>query len=303
MPRFLARAFPLIACATAVGFLLAGCAGGSAGAVIGVPSSAAPLLRGGISLDNAINQAIDNELIQANQTQGVNEPAINPIELNALNSLKSLVRAEAFDTLLASGAKQIAKRQGLVNTLIADVQSDRYLTGVDVGGASLSRSLLSILSGVNGRLEALGAKIASDALPDVLRSDFLSINTSTRVSGLVAPMTHLTIAGGDELSVLTTLAASARQLASQVAGGAATDANYAAETSRLRDLTASIASARATVDSALAAVLSLTAAGFPGNKATIQAVRTALIQLRSPSGRIGEANADATAILELLAKR
>jgi hypothetical protein len=116
-------------------------------------------------------------------------------------------------------------------------------------------------------------------------------------------VTHLAIAGGDELSMLTTLAASERQLASQVAGGAATDANYGAETSRLRDLTASIASARATVGSALAAVLSLTAAGFPGNKATIQAVRSALIQLRSQSGRIGRANADANAILELLAKR
>jgi hypothetical protein len=302
MARPITRASALVASATAVGFLLAGCAG-STGAVIGVPSSATPVRHGAVSIDNAINQAIENELIQANQTQSVNEPAISQVQLNALNSLRSLVRAEAFDTLLASGAKQIAKREGLVNTLIADVQADKYLTGVDLAGASLSGRLLSILGGVNSHLQALGAKIASDLLPDVLRSDFLSIGPSTRISGLVEPMTHLTIAGGDELSELNTLAASERQLASQVAAGASIDSNYAAETSRLRDLTASIASARATVDSRLAEVLSLTAGGFPANKATIVSVRSALIQLRSPFGKIGEASADATAILELLAKR
>jgi hypothetical protein len=303
MARSIARAFPLIASATAVGFLLAGCAVGSAGAVIGVPGGAAPVPRGDLSIDSAINQAIENELIQANQTQSANEPAISQVELNALNSLRSLVRAEAFDKLLTSGAKQIAKREGIVNTLIADVQADKYLTGVNLAGRSLSGSLLSILGGINSRLQLLGAKIASDSLPDMLRSDYLSIGPSTRVSGLVEPMTHLTIAGGDELFQLNTLVASERQLASQVAGGASTDSNYAGESSRLRDLTASIASARATIDSALAAVMSLTAGGFPANKTTIAAVRSALIQLRSPLGKIGQANADATAILELLAKR
>ena len=66
MARPTARVSALIASATTVGFLLAGCSG-STGAVIGVPSSATPSRHGAVSIDNAINQAIENELIQAIQ--------------------------------------------------------------------------------------------------------------------------------------------------------------------------------------------------------------------------------------------
>ena len=40
----------------------------------------------------------------------------------------------------------------IVNALIADVQADKYLSGIDVSGRSLSQSLISILDGVNGQL-------------------------------------------------------------------------------------------------------------------------------------------------------
>jgi hypothetical protein len=58
--------------------------------------------------------------------------------------------------------------------------------------------------------------------------------------------------------------------------------------------------ARATVDSALGAIMTLTPASYPGSKTTIVNVRNALIQLRSPLGKFGEATADANAIVDLL---
>jgi hypothetical protein len=285
--------------ATVAGMLLAGCSS-STTAVIGVPPSSSPVNEQPVnSIDAAVNAVIASQLAQANENQSDGQPAQAQVELDALTSVNALIRAEAFTSLQATGAKEIAKREGIINTLVSAVQANKYLNGVDPAGRSLSASLLSILSGVESQLQALGAQIASDLLPNVLRSDVLSIATSTRVGGIYDPMTHLAIAGGDELYELGLLSNQEQQLAREVAaqtGGP----NYAAETERLNDLESSITSARATIDSALAAVMSLTPASYPGSTTTIVNVRSALIQLRSPLGKIGEANADANEIVDLL---
>jgi hypothetical protein len=303
MERPITRVSALIAGATAVGFLLAGCSSGT-GTIIGVPPSASAANElPANSIDTAINQAIASELAQANQNQSDGEPAAVQVEINALNSVKALVQAEAFTSLMTIGANQVSKREGLVNTLVADVQANKYLGGVDPAGHSLSASLLSILGGVDNQLEALGAEIASDSLPDVLRSDVASIAASTRVAGVYEPMTHLAIAGGDELYELGLLSSQQQVFAGKVAAGRSSDPNYAEEASRLSDLASSIASARATINSALGAVMSLTPGSYPASKTTIVNVRSALIQLRSPLGKISEANADANRIVDLLANR
>jgi hypothetical protein len=285
--------------ATVAGMLLAGCSP-STTAVIGVPPSSSPVNEQPVnSIDAAVNAVIASQLAQANENQSDGQPAQAQVELDALTSVNALIRAEAFTSLQATGAKEIAKREGIINTLVSAVQANKYLNGVDPAGRSLSASLLSILSGVESQLQALGAQIASDLLPNVLRSDVLSIATSTRVGGIYDPMTHLAIAGGDELYELGLLSNQEQQLAGEVAaqtGGP----NYAAETERLNDLESSITSARATIDSALAAVMSLSPASYPGSTTTIVNVRSALIQLRSPLGKIGEANADANEIVDLL---
>jgi hypothetical protein len=285
--------------ATVAGMLLAGCSP-STTAVIGIPpSSSAVDVVPVNSVDAAVNSAIASQLAQATANQSDGQPAQAQVEIDALNSVNALIRAEAFTNLQATGAKEIAKREGIINTLIDAVQANKFLSGVDPSGRSLSASLLSILSGVDSQLQAVGAQIASELLPDVLRSDVLSIATSTRVGGIYEPMTHLALAGGDELYELGLLSSQEQQLAGEVAaqtGGP----NYSAEVSRLSDLESSITSARATIDSALAAVMSLTPASYPASTTTIVNVRSALIQLRSPLGKIGEANADANEIVDLL---
>jgi hypothetical protein len=289
----------LVVGATAVGMLLAGCASGNT-TVIGVPPSSSPVDQQPVnSIDAAVDAAIASQLAQANENQSDGQTAEAQVEIDALNSVNHLIRAEAFSALQATGAKQISKREGIVNTLVEDVQANKYLSGVDPAGRSLSASLLSILSGVNSRLQALGAQIASEGLPDVLRSDVLSIATSTRVGGIYDPMTHLALAGGDELYELGLLSSQEQQLAGEVAAQTGAP-NHSAEVARLSDLESSIAAAKATIGSAIGAVISLTPASYPGSTTTIVNVRSALIQLRTPLGKVGEANADANEIVDLL---
>jgi hypothetical protein len=303
MKRPVAGVSALTAGATVIGFLLAGCSARS-GVVIGVPNTAPTVAPVPSSLDNAINQAITNELYQVNVNQSTaTESASLAAELNALNSDRSLVRSEAIAALVATGAKQIARREGSIAKLIAEVEADKYLGGVDVAGRSLSRSLVSILGGVRSQLAALANKIATDQLADELRTDILSIGTSTRIYGVFEPMIHLAIAAGDELSELSVLAGQEQQLSAEVASGQGTDTHYTAEAATLRDLAASISSGRAIVDSAVGAALSMTPSEYPANKATIVAVRSALIEMRSPLGKIGRAAADVNLIIEFLAKR
>jgi hypothetical protein len=289
----------LVVGATAAGMLITGCGSGNT-TVIGVPPSSSPVNQQTVnSIDPAVNAAIASQLAQANANQSDGQPAESQVELDALNSVNSVIRAEAFSTLQASGATQIAKREAIINTLVDNVRANKYLSGVDPAGRSLSASLLSILSGVDSRLEALGAQIASELLPDVLRSDVESIATSTRVGGIYDPMTHLALAGGDELYELGLLSNQEQQLAGEVAAQAG-QPNHSSEIARLNDLESSIVKARATVDSALGAIMTLTPASYPGSKTTIVNVRNALIQLRSPLGKFGEATADANAIVDLL---
>jgi hypothetical protein len=297
-----ARFSSLSATAIAVGVLLAGCSAVAGNAVVGIPASAPPAYtQAGNTIDSAIDQAVQAELAAANAVQSDGAPAGVLVQINALTSVTALIRAEAFTSLQTTGGKEIAKRQGYVNALIGDVRADTYLNGITLSGSSLSATLLSMLYSVKAQLDGLSSNIANASLPDELRSEVTSIGPSTRVAGLILPMTHLAIAGGGELRELNDLAARYQQLRLTVAGVAGSNPNHSLEVARLADLSASIAAARQIVVSAVAAVMSLSPSGFPSNKATVTAVRNALVSLRSPSGKLFEAKADVAAINALLA--
>jgi len=302
MDRSLSRVATLIVGVVATCALLAGCAStGPGAAVIGTPVKATPagtppsgdFLAG-------VQEAIANELNAVNTTQTDNETGGVLIELNALNSVPSLIRAEQFTSLQAMGASQIAKHERVVSALIADVEGNRYLGGVNIAGVGLSQLLISALQRTDAQFSVLAGSIASASLTDVLRSDIISIGSSTRVYGLVEPMVHLAIAGGDLLAEVNDLAATEQQLVGRVAAGAATDPNYAQESARLRDLSVQLNTAREQASAAVTAVLGLTAAGFPGNKAIIQSSRAVLTQLRAPFGTMSGAVGDVNAITSLL---
>ncbi len=68
----------------------------------------------------------------------------------------------------------------------------------------------------------------------------LNIGPSTRVLGLIQPMTHLAVAGGDMLRELNYLATQYPKFQAQVAGVASSDPNKSAEVARLSDLAGAI---------------------------------------------------------------
>ena len=297
-----ARLSTFIMSASVIGFLLAGCSPNVNKAIVGIPPSAPPVNAQPVSsFQSGLEQAVQAELNAANSIQSDGAPPGVQVEINALTGVNALIRAEAFSNLQVTGANQISKREGYVSALVADVERNPYLSGITVSGRSLSVTLLSMLGGVNARLQQMAVTVATDSLPDQLRSDVLNIGLSTRVLGLILPMTHLAIAGGEVLRELNSLAAQYPTLQGQVAGVPSSDPNKSQELGRLNDLAGAIASAKQTVLSGIGAVLSLTPSGFPGNKATITSVRNAFIQMRSPLGKVSEAKADVNVILALLA--
>jgi hypothetical protein len=303
MHRSLSRLATLIGSVSAA-LLVAGCASTApGGAVLGVPrpaAAAAPQASGDFLA--GLQRAISNELSAVNAISSATGPSQPLVLLEALNNPASLARAENFSRVLGLGATEATKREQVVLSLLADVQRNSYIQGVAVGGASLSASLTSILDAVNNQLATLATNLAGASLPDVARATKITINASTRVYGLIEPMVHLGLAGGLEIAEVNALAAHGQRLADQLATqGASRDAHYFADMVLMRDLTSRLATARQTADSALTSILSLTASGFPGNKATLTAARTALSQLRSPSGALSTAQVDVATLVTDLA--
>jgi hypothetical protein len=295
MVRSFSRLATLIGGASAVALLAAGCASTApGGADIGIPrpaTSAQPQASGDALA--GLELAITNELNALNSTQNAGESPQALLLLQALNSPSSLQRAETFQSLLTLGSSAAIKREQVVISLLGEVGRNSYIHGVTIGGTSLSASLISMLNGVNSQLGTLANSIASATLTDVARTTLISINASTRVYGLVEPMVHLALAGGDEIAEINALTTHAQHLANQVAAaGVSGDPHYLTELALLRDLSARLATARQSADSAVGAVLSLKASGFPANKATITAARAALLQLRLPGGALGIAQGD-----------
>ena len=304
MGRSVSRFSMLIGSAVAVGSLIAGCASNApGGAVIGVPAAApsvAPQPTGNFLA--GLEQAVANELSAINSTQTDNEPPQVLIELNALTSESALLQSETFSSLVATGTNQIVKRERLLNALTIDVKGSAYLTGVEVNGTSVETAILAMINRVDGQLQSQASSIASASLIDVLRGVITSIGPSTRVLGLVEPAVHLAIAGGDELNGVNILQGQYNKLFTEVSHFKRSS-GYSEESQRLANLAQQIAIVGSAASADVRAVLALTPAGYPGNKATILNVRAQLTQFRSPLGQLNTAAGDVAEIEFLLSQR
>ena len=304
MDRSLSRFSVLAGSAVAVGALLAGCAANVPGpAVIAAPAAAiAGATPPAGDFLAGLEQAVANELNAINSTQTDNAPPEVLIELNALNSESSLLQAETYNSLIGTGVNQISKREHLVNALVADVNGATYLRGVELGRTTLTGALLARLSGVSSQLQAQATSVSSAPLIDVLRTFITSIGPSTRVFGLVEPVIHLAIAGGEELNAANLLEEQYQTLDRKVNLNHF-DPNFGQEMARLQNLANNIETVRATATAAVDAVLALTPAGYPGNKSTILSARAQLTELRAPLGAVNTGVGDVNEIGTLLSLR
>ncbi len=283
---------------------LSACGAVANGPIIGVPpalhapggsTSSKDLLAG-------VQQALQAGLDQAGATAAGSDVPQLAAQVNALANDASLIAAERMDALKLLGAQATGSREAYVQKLISDVQSNPNLSGVSVGGQNVQQTLLAHLQQVQGQLQALAAKIAADSLVDVLRSDVTSVASTTRVYGLVSPVTHVAIAAGDALHTASTLDVQSRQLFNQISAGSGGDPNYSSELNLSGRLQSAVNVAAATAGTAIRQVESLQP-GDPSANAVLASQRQAVAALVAPSGALTQAASYIGQIHYLLALR
>jgi hypothetical protein len=254
------------------------------GPIIGVPPPirAASATASASDAIAAFENALAAKLNDAVTTTGTDATQLQA-QINALASDGTLIAAERMTALKALGAQAVATRVAFVQKLIRDVQADPLLPGTSVAGQSVPLTLIARLQTVEASLKALGAKIAADALISVLRADIVSAASSSRVYGLVSPMTHIVIAAGDVIHTANDLNRQSQLLFTQITTGSSGDPNYASEVSLSNQLQSVIRSALAVAATAIQQVESLQASGGSPS-ATLSTQKLALGALSAANG-------------------
>jgi hypothetical protein len=165
---------------------LAACGATMNGAVIGVPAHIAPsAIRSasdpppGAHLQTSVNELNEAAAVHA----GPESPQLIA-DISALSNNHTLVGAEKGDVLKQFAAYQIAVRQALVSSLIANVQARPRLGGVQ------RAAIISHLKVVRAHLTNLGSAIAADRLVDRLRTEITSITPEALIYNIVQPVNH-----------------------------------------------------------------------------------------------------------------
>jgi hypothetical protein len=268
---------------------LTACGPTETGPVIGVPQSVHTTHATASASDAiaAFQNALAASLNDAVTTTGSDVTQLQS-QLNALNSDASLIAAERMTALKALGAQAVASRVAFVQKLIGDVQADPLLPGTTVAGQSVPKTLIARLQAVEGSLTSLGAKIAADPLIDVVRTDIVAVASSSRVYGLISPMTHIVIAAGDIIHTTNELSQQSQQLFNQITSGSSGDPNYSAELNLSNQLQAVIRNAVSVAATAIQQVESLQNSGASPN-ATLSTQKLALGALNAPNGPLSNA--------------
>jgi len=102
-------------------------------------------------------------------------------EVAALVNDQALLSSERIAQLQQLGHNEVVTLEGDLSSLSGDVQSTAGLSLAESGAIEY------VIRQVDAQLQSLDAKIAADTLVDVLRTDVLSVESSTRVEGLIAP--------------------------------------------------------------------------------------------------------------------
>jgi hypothetical protein len=127
---------------------------------------------------------------------------------------------------------------------------------------------------VYAQLQSLDAKITADTLVDVLRTDVLSVDSSTRVEGLIVPAVHAALGADSLLVAANVLGTQASSLSTRIEANVGV--NQAAESQMLGNLQGDIASMNSTGTSVAARALALSPSGYPGNQGELASLKSEL---------------------------
>jgi hypothetical protein len=165
---------------------LAACGATMNGAVIGVPSHiAVSAIRSASDPPAGAHlQTFVNELNEAAAVQAGPESPQLIADLAALSNNRTLVGAEKGDVLKQFAAYQIAVRQALVTSLIANVRARARVS------ANQRATVISNLRAVSAHLTTIGSAIAADTLMDRLRTEITSITPEALIYNIVRPVNH-----------------------------------------------------------------------------------------------------------------
>ncbi len=270
---------------------LAACGTTEYGPVIGTPAVASPPLP--VASTNqavdALEQRLVSELNQIDLTPSDGEPTQITAEINALMNDHTLIVAEQMDSLRRLGAGAVAERQKVLDRLIGDIQSARL-------GSSQAAALLSLVHDVQHQLQAVGAKIATDSLEDVLLQDVRSVDPSTRVGGLIDPLVHVGIGAGIMSVEASSIAGRAANLGRALTSSAA---NYSTEKALLARVESQASAMQSTARALFSQVLQLTPAGYPANVGQLQALKGE--ELGTENGPASSARAELSQITTCMA--
>jgi hypothetical protein len=258
--------------AASVGIILSmgACAGTENGPVIGTPAQAsAPVAAAEDNLSlSGLQQQLATQLQQAEQTQSDPGGSVFAAEVAALVSDQALLSSERISQLQQLGDNQIVTLEGELTSLTGDVQNTSGLSSGQAG------AIENVIRQVNDQLQSLAAKIAADTLVDVLRTDVLSVDSSTRVEGLISPEVHTALGADSLLVAANLLSTQAASLSTRIQANVGV--NQANEEQTLGNLQGDITSMNSTGSSVAAQALALSPSGFPGNQGEMASLNSEL---------------------------
>lgn len=185
----------------------------------------------------------------------------------------------------------ITRRLGSLHTVRANLDSAGHIPAAD--RASLDGQIDTAVSG----LSQLQATIGADATLPKLRADCLTIVTGYRVYALLIPRVQIVVAAGKVESAADSL----RNLGTRLQGRVTADLNRGRDVTSVQgyvtDLGVKVQVASGASAGVVAAMLPLDAKGYPTNRATIVAARTAL---KTADGALSGALKDASTARDAL---
>lgn len=184
---------------------------------------------------------------------------------------RGTARLESNITRLKTrGDAEIDRRVTALNTLVTKIGAMKRLTDAQTA---------TFTSGIQGQvaiLTALKTKIDADTDIAVLRTDVQSIIKSYRIFALYMPQVAIMSHADRMLAIIDEMNQISGKLQKRIDAAKSAGHDITSMVALMTDRANKLSDASTQAENALNAVLPLTPAGYPGNKATLMSARTML---------------------------